>query len=247
MHTPSSPRGRFGLLKSAPFSLAMLAASAMTANLAQADTVNVAAQTYDIPAGPLGSSLNRFAQQAGVAIVFQSHELEGLNGPGLKGQYATQEGFDRLLQGSGYRAVKGDQVYALQPMPTSSNGVMELGPTQVTANQLGNVTEDSSSYTPGSIATATRLVLTPKETPQSVSVIRNVARMMAPAESESVSKVTSPAQVAPAAAYSAARPASAARSISGLPFDWTTSNPAMPLRCSLMYSTISRSWETDTS
>jgi len=171
MHTPSSPRGRFGLLKSAPFSLAMLAASAMTANLAQADTVNVAAQTYDIPAGPLGSSLNRFAQQAGVAIVFQSHELEGLNGPGLKGQYATQEGFDRLLQGSGYRAVKGDQVYALQPMPTSSNGVMELGPTQVTANQLGNVTEDSSSYTPGSIATATRLVLTPKETPQSVSVI----------------------------------------------------------------------------
>jgi outer membrane receptor for ferric coprogen and ferric-rhodotorulic acid len=48
---------------------------------------------------------------------------------------------------------------------------LELSPTQVTANQLGNVTENTGSYTPGSIATATRLVLTPKETPQSVTVV----------------------------------------------------------------------------
>ena len=47
--------------------------------------------------------VNRFAQQAGVAIVFQSHELEGLKGPGLKGNYGIQDGFDRLLEGSGYR------------------------------------------------------------------------------------------------------------------------------------------------
>ncbi len=41
----------------------------------------------------------------------------------------------------------------------------------MTANQLGNVTEDTGSYTPGYIATATRLVLTPKETPQSITVV----------------------------------------------------------------------------
>ena len=171
MHTPSYPRGRFRLLKSAPLSLAMLTATTLNISMAQADAVSVAAQTYDIPAGPLGSSLNRFAQQAGVAIVFQSHELEGLNGPGLKGNYAIQDGFDRLLQGSGYRAVKGDQVYALQPAPTAGDGSLELSPTQVSGTQLGNVTEDTGSYTPGTIATATRMVLTPKETPQSVSVV----------------------------------------------------------------------------
>ena len=117
MHTPSYPRGRFGLLRSAPFSLAVLAATvgALHINLAQADTASTAAQAYNIPAGPLGSSLNRFAQQAGVAIVFQSRELQGLDGPGLQGSYGIQDGFDRLLQGSGYVAVKGDQVYALQP------------------------------------------------------------------------------------------------------------------------------------
>ncbi len=98
MHSPSLPRGRFRLFKSAPLSLAILTATALPAQLVQADTVSVTAQTYDIPAGPLGSSLNRFAQQAGVAIVFESRELEGLKGPGLKGNYSIQDGFDRLLR-----------------------------------------------------------------------------------------------------------------------------------------------------
>lgn len=171
MHTPSDPRGRFGLLKSAPLSLAIFAATTLSTHLAQADTVNVAAQAYDIPAGPLGTSLNRFAQQAAVAIVFQPQALEGLQSPGLKGNFATQDGFDQLLQGSGYRAVKVNQGYALQAITTASSGTMELGPTEVTATQLGNVTEGTGSYTPGTIATSTRLILTPKQTPQSVSVV----------------------------------------------------------------------------
>lgn len=53
----------------------------------------------------------------------------------------------------------------------SQNGALELDATSVTSNQLGTITEESQSYTPGSIATATRLVLTPRETPQSISVI----------------------------------------------------------------------------
>ncbi|WP_017480247.1 TonB-dependent siderophore receptor [Pseudomonas sp. PAMC 26793] len=168
MPLPSKPRRR--LLSSAPLTLTLLATTLLNIHVAQADTVNVAAQAYDIPAGPLGATLNQFAQQAGVAIVFQSQNLQGLNGPGLKGTYSVDAGFDRLLQGSGYRVIKGDQVYALEANPAATDA-MELGPTQVSTNQLGNVTEGTDSYTPGSIATATRLVLTPKETPQSVTVV----------------------------------------------------------------------------
>ena len=168
MPLPSKPRRR--LLSSAPLTLTLLATTLLNIHVAQADTVNVAVQAYDIPAGPLGATLNQFAQQAGVAIVFQSQNLQGLNGPGLKGTYSVDAGFDRLLQGSGYRVIKGDQVYALEANPAATDA-MELGPTQVSANQLGNVTEGTDSYTPGSIATATRLVLTPKETPQSVTVV----------------------------------------------------------------------------
>ncbi|WP_439854921.1 TonB-dependent siderophore receptor [Pseudomonas yamanorum] len=168
MPLPSKPRRR--LLSSAPLTLTLLATTLLNIHVTQADTLNVAAQAYDIPAGPLGATLNQFAQQAGVAIVFQSQNLQGLNGPGLKGTYSVDAGFDRLLQGSGYRVIKGDQVYALEANPAATDA-MELGPTQVSTNQLGNVTEGTDSYTPGSIATATRLVLTPKETPQSVTVV----------------------------------------------------------------------------
>jgi outer membrane receptor for ferric coprogen and ferric-rhodotorulic acid len=51
------------------------------------------------------------------------------------------------------------------------DGAQTLQTVQVTANQLGTVTEGSDSYTPGTIATATRLVLSPRQTPQSISVI----------------------------------------------------------------------------
>ncbi|MGE8531815.1 MAG: TonB-dependent siderophore receptor, partial [Acinetobacter guillouiae] len=56
---------------------------------------------------------------------------------------------------------------------TTQNNVEPLAlPTlKFTANQLGEITENSGVYTPGSIATATRLVLKPKETPQTISVI----------------------------------------------------------------------------
>ena len=41
----------------------------------------------------------------------------------------------------------------------------------IIANQLGGITENSGIYTPSTIATATRLVLKPRETPQTISVI----------------------------------------------------------------------------
>src|SRR5690606_10289158 len=48
---------------------------------------------------------------------------------------------------------------------------VQLDTVVINANQLGEITEGSGLYTPGAIATATRLVLTPRETPQSISVI----------------------------------------------------------------------------
>ena len=49
--------------------------------------------------------------------------------------------------------------------------IQELSTLKLVANQLGQITENSGIYTPGSIATATRLVLKPRETPQTISVI----------------------------------------------------------------------------
>jgi len=176
MLTSSLHRGRFRPQACKPLTLAIhlivaSAAGVLSTSIAQAQT---AVQTYDIPAGPLSSALNRFAQQAGVAIIFQSHNLEGLTTPGLHGVYNEQSGFETLLHGSGYTVVKSTNGYMLDALPAAGSA-LELGATQVSANQLGTITEGSGSYTPGSIATATRMVLTPRETPQSISVVTRQA------------------------------------------------------------------------
>ncbi|WP_426234701.1 TonB-dependent siderophore receptor [Pseudomonas sp. TWP3-2] len=49
--------------------------------------------------------------------------------------------------------------------------VLELGATAITSNVLGSTTEGSNSYTTGTMATATKLPLTLRETPQAVTVI----------------------------------------------------------------------------
>ena len=160
-----------------PLALAIHLIVASAAGVAYASTAqaqSAAVQSYDIPAGPLSSALNRFAQQAGVAIIFQSSDLEGLSTSGLHGAYNEQGGFEALLRGSGYTAVKSANGYMLDALP-AAGGALELGATQVSANQLGTITEGSGSYTPGSIATATRMVLTPRETPQSISVVTRQA------------------------------------------------------------------------
>ena len=169
MPTPSSNLRPLAL---AIHLVAATAAGALSVNWAQASQAVV--QPFDIPAGPLSNTLNRFAQQAGVAILFQSHNLGGLSSQGLHGRYPVEEGFAALLQGSGYEVVQGANGYLLQAAPTSGTA-LELGATQVSANQLGTITEGSGSYTTGSIATATRLVLTPRETPQSISVVTRQA------------------------------------------------------------------------
>ncbi|WP_321835961.1 TonB-dependent siderophore receptor [Pseudomonas kulmbachensis] len=177
MLTSYTSRGRFRPRTCTPLALAIHLVVASTTGLVCASTAqaqSASVQRYDIPAGPLSSALNRFAQQAGVAIIFQSSDLEGQSTPGLQGAYNEQSGFEALLRGSGYTAVKSANGYMLNALP-AFGGALELGATQVSANQLGTITEGSGSYTPGSIATATRMVLTPRETPQSISVVTRQA------------------------------------------------------------------------
>lgn len=125
---------------------------------------------FDIGGGPLGEVLGRYAQAAGAPIALSSQQVQGLVSPGVHGRFSVAEGFAQVLKGSGLMARATADGFELVVVP-SNGSALELGATSVTANQLGTITEDSGSYTPGTIATATRLVLTPRETPQSISVI----------------------------------------------------------------------------
>lgn len=156
--------------------LAGLALTQLPAAHAQA-AVPAAGLQVDIPAGTLDQVLNRFAARAGFMITIDAALTAGKRSPGLAGRYGAADGLAAILAGSGLQAVGqdgGGWVLRVAPpqapavVPAAAAGLPAL---TATANQLGEVTEGSGNYTPGAIATATRLVLKPRETPQTVSVV----------------------------------------------------------------------------
>jgi len=155
---------------------------ALTPSLAQPAA---ATASFNVPAGPLAEALTRFAQQAGVALALDASRVQGLRTAGLQGTHSVEQGFAQLLGGTGLVAQRGPAGYTLAPAsaPAAPAAPAQSGaanaadaPTLATVNVLADgersaVTEGTGSYTTRETSTATRLALTPRETPQSVSVI----------------------------------------------------------------------------
>lgn len=123
---------------------------------------------FDVPAQPLAAALEQFARQANLQLAVAPALAQGRQGAAVQGEQDVHQALNALLQGSGLQGrVEGGTL----TVQAASSGARTMSEVTVTSNQLGEITEKSGSYTPGAIATATRLVLTPRETPQSVSVV----------------------------------------------------------------------------
>ena len=89
-----------------------------------------ARRTYQVPAGSLSDALTRFAGLAGVNLSVDPALVRGHNSSGLSGEFAVEEGFARLLQGSGLQLQPvGEQAYILTPAP--EGGSLQLAPTSI--------------------------------------------------------------------------------------------------------------------
>lgn len=142
------------------------------AALAQTGTPQAAPRHYDIPAGPLGTTLSRFAGAAGVVLSFDASLTAGKESAGLQGSFSVPAGFARLLEASGLEALpQGSGNYLLRRLPPRNSSETTLGEVQVSASAPGEPTENTGAYTSRSTSTATRLPMSLRETPQSVSVI----------------------------------------------------------------------------
>lgn len=168
----AAPLNGQNALRLALFGVALLIAIPAPTNAAEnpVKTGTLLQQDYAIEAGSLATVLNRFATQAGVVLSFDNALTAGKPSQGINGRYSIDEGFAVVLSGSGLQAVAGgDSSYVV--LPASPSGSLQLGVTTVTGSGLGAITEGSKSYTTGSTSTATRLNLSLRETPQSVSVV----------------------------------------------------------------------------
>lgn len=161
---PSGPRRPLCRALLAAFGLAVLA-SPLAAREAPAATRQL--HRYDIPAGPLAQALDRFAAQGG-AVVERDLPLDGKRSHGLHGDYAAQDALAALLAGSGVKALDrgGGRYRLVARAPGEPEGVTTLEGVQATAD----VVQDDG-YTVRAARGATRLPLSPRETPQSVSVV----------------------------------------------------------------------------
>ncbi|MGU3305325.1 TonB-dependent siderophore receptor [Pseudomonas sp. M5A4_2d] len=105
-------------------------------------------RSYEVPAGSLSAALTRFAGLAGVNLSVDPALVSGHNSSGLSGEYAVEEGFARLLQGSGLQLQPmGEQAYRLVPVP--EGGSLQLAPTSI----LGITGQaDGDTYAGGQVA-----------------------------------------------------------------------------------------------
>ncbi len=63
-------------------------------------------KTYDIPAGPLEATLNRFGRETGLLLSFPAALTAGRHSGGLRGDYEVSQAFTQILQGTGLAAVR---------------------------------------------------------------------------------------------------------------------------------------------
>lgn len=127
-------------------------------------------QHYEIPPASLGTALNQLGQQAHLLLSFSNDLIAGQNSPGLSGDYTVDGALQVLLAGSQLIAVRQpDGRYTLQRAPASS--ALELQSISISGKAPGSTTEGTGLYTTYSSSSSTRLNLTPKETPQSLTVM----------------------------------------------------------------------------
>ncbi len=138
------------------------------------------ARAFNVPAQPLGEALALFGRQSGLQITAAAEVIGGRTSHPLDGAYGAAEALSHLLTGTGltFRFI-GENTVRIEPAPEASNGATQLGPVRVGASaddgsgRPGDpaVTEGTRSYTTRAATTATRLPLSPRETPQTVTIV----------------------------------------------------------------------------
>jgi len=130
-----------------------------------------AAVQISIPAQPLGQALLQLGKQTSLQIFYPQSLVSGLSAPAVSGNVAPEQALRQLLQGTGIEySRQGNSVTLSRP---ASGDMTQLAPITVTGRRLDGTTEGTGSFRATVTNTATRLNLSPRETPQTVSVVTN--------------------------------------------------------------------------
>lgn len=150
---PSLTRHRPRLVSSISYSTVCLSLMLGLGSIAPLSAeAQSAERSYSVPSSSLGEALSRFASQAGVSLSVDPALVSGRSSPGLNGTYSVDEGFTRLLQGSGLRLQPvGDSAYTIAPAADSAD-TLEIAPTAITGVTIPSQSLEGERYAGGQVA-----------------------------------------------------------------------------------------------
>ena len=173
-----SPGAQRARIASATVLAAALAAAFPPVAAQNPPAAEAAARSFDIPAGPLDAALGAFGRAAGILVAADPQLTAGRATGGLRGSHGVESGLQRLLAGTGLEAVRmAEGGYAVRRAATAASGstsasAQVLPAVTVAAQAEGRgITEGTGAYAARSSNSATRLDLSLRQTPQSVSII----------------------------------------------------------------------------
>lgn len=148
---------------------ATLIAATLCAALAQA----AEPRDYALPGAPLAATLTRIATDAGLVLSIDPALVGDRQSHAVQGRYEPEQALRAALQGSGLTLVRGESgVLTLAELRGGDATLLQAVKVQAEVSNMDpGRTEGSRGYAAPSTNTAFKLPLTPRETPQTVTVV----------------------------------------------------------------------------
>lgn len=155
----------------------ILLASALTVSgPVHAESINDHAgikRSYHIGGGSLSQALRQFATSSGLLFSAEATLTDGKTTNGLEGEYTVEEGFRKLLAGSGLTySFTGEDSVAIKPVDSGSNAASTMPAVTVLGKADYDSTDPYNPYYSLPIASSATKTDTPiMETPYSIQVV----------------------------------------------------------------------------
>jgi outer membrane receptor for ferric coprogen and ferric-rhodotorulic acid len=129
-------------------------------------------QHYQLPAGPLGSTLTQIAQRSGQAIALDPELVRGRLAPAISGDFSVVEAVQRAIGDSDLQLQQTDNgTLTLKRKAQAGQAPASLPEVVVSGgSEHQSVTQGTDTYTVQESSAAAKMALSPRETPQTITV-----------------------------------------------------------------------------
>ena len=153
--------------------LASVLTVSVAANAESTNNTGSVKRSYHISGGSLSQALRQFATNSGLLFSAEAKLTDGKTSAGLDGEYTVEEGFKKLLAGSGLTyTLTGNNSVAIKVADSKSDTVLNLSAVKVTGKAFYDYTNPyNKDYLLPNASTGTKVDTPIFDTPMSIQVV----------------------------------------------------------------------------